>query len=558
MPPLYSIGVAFARLRDRLAVKLTLTVVGVAALILLALNVAEMRTHRRFLEEAAVRGADLFGETIRASTHRHMLAGRKSDAYEMLLDIGRQPGIEKVRLFNKEGRVRFSSDQAEIGRLVDKQAEACYLCHQKGQALVRPEVSSRWRVFRNDGHRVVGMVTAIYNEPSCWNAACHAHPAEQRVLGVVDVGMSLEGADRDMAEVARHTRTFAVVALLCLASIVALSVGRLVGRPVGQLAAATHRVAEGDLSGRIPVASHDELGQLAADFNHMADALRQARGELEQVLAGLERQVEERTTALRAAESQVAHAEKMASLGRLSASIAHEINNPLAGVLTFAKLLLRDLAERPLDEALREQAVKQLRLVQRETERCTVIVRNLLEFSRQRPLAMRPASLVGIVEEALSLVAHQVQLRGLTLERDLQDVPAVEADSGQIRQAVVNLVMNACDATPEGGRIRVATRTSAGGPVLLEVSDSGSGVAPEALPRLFDPFFSTKEKGTGLGLSVVYGIVERHGGKIEVESPSSLGAEPPSGPTLGSAQLRNPIGVGATFRISLRRAAAVS
>jgi two-component system NtrC family sensor kinase len=248
----------------------------------------------------------------------------------------------------------------------------------------------------------------------------------------------------------------------------------------------------------------------------------------------------------------------MASLGRLSASIAHEINNPLAGVLTFAKLLLRDLAERPLDEALREQAVKQLRLVQRETERCTVIVRNLLEFSRQRPLAMRPASLVGIVEEALSLVAHQVQLRGLTLERDLQDVPAVEADSGQIRQAVVNLVMNACDATPEGGRIRVATRTSAGGPVLLEVSDSGSGVAPEALPRLFDPFFSTKEKGTGLGLSVVYGIVERHGGKIEVESPSSLGAEPPSGPTLGSAQLRNPIGVGATFRISLRRAAAVS
>lgn len=537
MPPLSNIGAGFARLRDRLAVKLTLTVVGVAALTSVAQSTAELRTQLRFFEESAIRGADMLGETIRRSTHRDMLAGRKSDAHQVLLDIGGQPGIDAVRLFNKEGRIRFSSDETEIGRLVDKQAEACYLCHLKGEALVRPEVASRWRIFRRGGHRVVGMVTAIYNEPSCWTAACHAHPAEQRVLGVVDVSLSLEDADHDIAEVARHTQVFGALALIGLAAIVTLSVGRLVGRPVHQLAAATHRVAEGDLSGCIPVASHDELGQLAADFNHMADALRRTRCELEQVLAGLERRVEERTAALRAAESQVAHAEKMASLGRLSASIAHEINNPLAGVLTFAKLLLRDLAERPLDEALREQAVKQLRLVQRETERCTVIVRNLLEFSRQRPLAMRPASLVGIVEEALSLVAHQVQLRGLTLERDLQDVPAVEADAGQIRQAVVNLVMNACDATAEGGRIRVATRTSESGPVLLEVSDTGSGVAPEALPRLFDPFFSTKEKGTGLGLSVVYGIVERHGGKIEVESPP---------------------GVGARFRISLRRAAAVS
>lgn len=533
MPPLGNIGAALARLRDRLAVKLTLTVVGVAALILFGLYHLELQTHHRFLEEAAIRGADTFGETIRSSTHRDMLADRKADAYQVLLDIGRQPGIDTVRLFNKEGRIRFSSDASEIGRFVDKQAEACDLCHKSGEPLVRPEAQARWRIFRRDGHRVVGMVTAIYNEPSCWTAQCHAHPASQRVLGVVDVGLSLENADRDIAEVARHTGAYGALALACLAGIVALSVGHLVGRPVRQLADATHRVAHGDLSGKIPVASGDELGQLAIDFNHMADALRAARSELERVLAGLERQVEERTAALRAAESQVAHAEKMASLGRLSASIAHEINNPLAGVLTFAKLLIRDLGERPLDEDLRAQAVKQLKLVQRETERCTAIVRNLLEFSRQRPLSMRPASLVAIVDEALSLVAHQVQLRGLTLERDLRDVPAIEADAGQVRQAVVNLVMNACDATPEGGRIRVTTR-EANGRVLLEIADTGQGIPPEVLPRLFDPFFSTKEKGTGLGLSVVYGIVERHGGKVEVESAP---------------------GAGSTFRIALRRAA---
>jgi two-component system NtrC family sensor kinase len=490
---------------DRLAVKLTLAIVGVAGLILALLSAMETRAHRRYMTEAAVRGADLFGDTIRSSTHEHMLDGRKDAAYRIMRTIGAQEGIERVRIFNKEGRVTFSTDAAEIGRLVDKRAEACDLCHASDRPLVRPQQTSRARIYWQGGHRVVGMVTPLYNQPSCSAAACHAHSASQRVLGVVDVSVSLQEADEDIAQEARQTLALSLLAILGLAGVAGLSIEGLVARPVRQMVEATRRVAEGDLSGAVPVSSRDELGQLANDFNRMREALVRA----EQELRGR-------------AEAQVARAEKLASLGRISASIAHEINNPLTGILTFAKLLIRDLETRPLDDALKEQGLRQLRLVERETERCTAIVRSLLEFARQRPLHLKPVSASAVVEEALSLVGHQLELKGLALERALQVVPEVQGDAGQLRQAVVNLVLNACDATPSGGRIRLATRADDGG-ALIEVSDTGAGIAPEDQSRIFDPFFSTKEKGTGLGLSVVYGIVEHHGGRIEVESEPSRG-----------------------------------
>jgi len=505
IPPWGALGRLGWRVWDRLAVKLTLAIVGVAGLVLALVGLAETRAHRNYMTEVAVRGADLFGDTIRSSTHEHMLDGRKDAAYRIMRTIGAQEGIEHVRIFNKEGRVTFSTDTAEIGRLVDKRAEACDLCHATDQPLVRPQQTSRARIFRKDGHRVVGMVTPLYNQPSCSTAACHAHPSGQRVLGVVDVGVSLERADHDIAQEARNTLALSIVALLGLVAVATLSIQRLVARPVRDLVEATRRVAEGELAGAVPVTSRDELGRLANDFNRMREALVKAEEELKGRAA-----------------AQVARAEKLASLGRMSASIAHEINNPLAGILTFAKLLIRDLESRPLDDALREQGLRQLRLVQRETERCTAIVRNLLEFARQRPLQLRPTSVSVVVDEALSLVGHQLELKGLSLERAFEPAPEVQADAGQLRQAVVNLVLNACDATAAGGRIRLATRAEDGG-ALIEVADTGAGIAPEDLARLFEPFFSTKEKGTGLGLSVVYGIVDRHGGHIEVDSALGRG-----------------------------------
>jgi two-component system NtrC family sensor kinase len=249
----------------------------------------------------------------------------------------------------------------------------------------------------------------------------------------------------------------------------------------------------------------------------MTGSLRKLENDLRGFMAGLEQQVEARTADLQAAQETLVRAEKMSSLGKLAASVAHEINNPLAGILTFAKLVSRILADGPPDDARRAVLQKNLALIERETQRCSAIVRNLLSFARERAIQPKPMDPRTAIEEALSLLASEARTHGIEVERDLQEVPRVLADAGQLRQAFLNIAINACDAMGASGRLRVATRASDEA-VEIAFSDTGPGIPPERLPQIFDPFFTTKEKGTGLGLSVVYGIVERHGGVVDVKS----------------------------------------
>ncbi len=304
-----------------------------------------------------------------------------------------------------------------------------------------------------------------------------------------------------------------------LAVVAVVFMKRSVVSPVAAMLEGTRRVARLDLEQRIPVHRSDELGQLAASFNAMTSSLSQSRQALSDANANLERQVEERTEALRQTQAQLVQSEKLSSLGRLAASVAHEINNPLAGILTYAKLLIRMIDENDPVEKLRAAGAKQLRLIQRETERCSAIVRNLLDFARQRPLTLKDVDLNAAIEDALQLLSNQMAIHGITLERRLGQVPAVHADIGQLRQALVNIVMNGCEAMTRGGTLTVTSRPSTSGrEVEVAVADTGVGIPPDHLSKIVDPFFTTKEKGTGLGLSVVYGIVERHGGRLDISS----------------------------------------
>jgi two-component system, NtrC family, sensor kinase len=255
----------------------------------------------------------------------------------------------------------------------------------------------------------------------------------------------------------------------------------------------------------------------------MGNALEAARGERDALLAGLEQQVRERTEALERAQQRLVQTEKLSSLGRLSASIAHEINNPLAGILTTAKLLIRTIGNGPADPQS-TWMVRQLALVQREAERCTAIVRNLLGFARERPMTLTDVDVNVAIEEALFLVQNQFALQNIVLERDLAPVPPVRADFGQVRQAFANIIINACDAMPKGGTLRVRSRMlGAEGVVEVVVGDTGTGIPRALLSKVLDPFFTTKEKGTGLGLSVVYGVVERHSGTLSLDSEPGAG-----------------------------------
>ena len=503
------------RLDLKLAAEITLvTVATIATLIYLFLE-----SQRASLMSAVTMGAARVSDTIRASTKGQMLAARKEGAYRVMRSVASQPWIDQVRIFNKEGRITFSTAPREIGALVDKKAESCYACHAAGQPLTRLSLPSRARVYRTGDHRVLAMVTPIYNEPACSEADCHVHPASQQVLGVVDVAISLADVDASMALLVKRGIGIGGGAVVLLALLTFCSVSRLVLRPVAELVTATERVGRGELGTTLPVHAHDEMGRLASSFNQMSASLALARRENEELLGSLERKVEKRTEQLQAAQSRLVQSEKLASLGRLSASIAHEINNPLAGILTFAKLLVKTLDAGPPDERTRALAVKNLRLIERETGRCTAIVRNLLDFARERPLDLRPLDLRGPLEEALSLTAHQLELSGVALVRDLPVPIPVRADFGQMRQSFVNVLINAADAMGKGGTVTVRGRVDAAARrAEVAISDTGPGISPENLSKIFDPFFTTKEMGTGLGLSVVYGIVEKHGGTLEVES----------------------------------------
>lgn len=509
--------------RERLSTQL----LGVAGALVLGsvvvFAVVEMAIARQRLD-GVMASTVLLSETISASIRHSMMKDERGEAYAIIDNIGRQGQIDHVRLFNKEGRITFSTVPGERGTLVDKRAEGCRACHEENESLTVPVDALRARTYEGRHGRVLSMVTPFRSGPDCTTSACHAHPRERAVVGVLDVGVSLAPLDKDLAAFRRVSLLVTALLALLLAAILWYMVKHRVVRPVEALVQATRRVAHDELDTEIHVDAKGELGLLAASFNDMTRSVRRVEGELQALNEQLEQKVEERTGELRAAQDTLVRTEKLSSLGKLSASIAHEINNPLAGILTFAKLMIRTIEHGPVGENERRTLVKQLALVQRETERCSAIVRNLLDFARERPLQLKPIDVNHVVEEVFSLVTNQTAILGVEVAKDLARVPMVEADFGQLRQAFVNIVINGIEAMGKGGHLTVATRPLPGeDAVEVSFQDDGPGIPPELMQKIFDPFFTTKEKGTGLGLSVVYGIVERHKGRVSVESEPGKG-----------------------------------
>ncbi len=483
------------------------------------------RTMRQALMEQALSGAVLFGETISSATRRAMLEDRRSDAYEIMRAIGRQPGIDLVRVFNKDGTITFSTVSGEEGLILDRTEESCRPCHQGPQPLARLSVDRASRVVEMEGHRALHVITPIHNEARCSSSTCHHHARGDQVLGIQEVLVSLEEADRRQSMARVFGLAAAVLGVTLLGGTLVTFARRRVVQPVSAILEGTRRIARDQLDQEIQVDDRGELGVLARSFNEMTHSLRRVEGDLRSLNVELEQKVEDRTADLRRAQAALVQTEKLSSLGQLSASIAHEINNPLAGILTFAKLVTRQLETAVPDPASRATLTRNLSLVEREAGRCSAIVRNLLDFARERPLKLEPVDANAAIEESIQLVGHKLSIAGLRLDRRLQPLPPVLADFGELRQAVVNLALNAMEAMGEGGTLLLETRVADGGrTVEIAVEDTGPGISPENLRKIFDPFFTTKEKGTGLGLSVVYGIVTRHGGRIDVERAPGHGA----------------------------------
>ena len=507
----------------RLALKLVLSLTVIVAIAEGVSGYINAKRQERELLEAMILGADQLSRSITSATWHAMLDDHRDAAYEMMQTIALKQGIRRIRIFNKEGQVMFSTDPNDP-KQVDKDAEACAMCHATLEPLVKVDVPSRSRIFGEaDGGRQLAMVTPIYNEPACSQAACHAHPPELKVLGVLDVALDLERVDQDVAEIQWRTIVTTGIHVILIGLFILVFTRHFVGVPIGKLIEGTRAISAMQLDRPIKINTSEELGELATSFNIMRERLKRAVDDLNQFTQSLETKVDERTKQLRAAHQKLLQSDRLASLGQLSASVAHEINNPLSGVLNLSMLMQRILKDDGIPPERVKDFHKYLGQVVSETSRVGRIVSDLLAFSRRSKPQNARADLNAIVKSTLSLLAHKLKLSNVGVSLDLQDdLPAARCDASQMQQVVINLVMNGAEASQSRGqgKVLVRTRKDEHGLPVLEIADNGEGIPPENLSKIFDPFFTTKGegKGVGLGLSVVYGIVDAHGGDIEVKS----------------------------------------
>ena len=516
------------RLTHSISAKLIGSLLAVMVVIFALLGYLNIRLHRQHLEAATLASAERVSDVIKRSTTYYMLRNDREGLYHAIQTIADEPGMIKVRILDPEGRVSYSTDPAEVSHVLDKTAEACYGCHNQSRPLARLNRPDRFRIYRNGGgHRVLGIITPIENQPSCTNAECHAHPSSQQVLGVLDTNLSLATADAQLEISSTRMLSYTAGAMLFVAVLSWLFVWRVVGEPIKMLKDGTEHLSHGELGYQIELQSHDEVGDLANSFNGMSLQLRAANGEIVTWAKTLEDRVVQKTKELRSAHEHMLRVEKMASLGKMAAVVAHEVNNPLSGILTYAKLLRKWVGTGQAEHEKREETMQCLDLIAAESRRCGELIKNLLSLSRTAPMNVQSTDLREVIDRSLLLVRHQLEIGGIELQLKLaQNLPRVSFDPAQIEQVLLALIVNAIDAMPRGGNLWLETQLSLDEKeVEIRVRDDGAGIAPDVLPQIFEPFMTTKEngRGVGLGLAISRGIVERHNGRIEVKSELGRG-----------------------------------
>ncbi|HEY7676341.1 MAG TPA: ATP-binding protein [Candidatus Methylomirabilis sp.] len=470
-----------------LRLKMILGIGAILLLVVLVYAIVASRSQATFLLKMARREADLIAAVADRALADAMAEGKREVVRGMLARIGEYADVAGIRIVDPEGVILQSNRAEEVGR-----ALAADRSPRAGKA---PEPV--W----NDLERTVEVFRPILNGPAC--SGCH--PADRPTLGFLNVRVAFPAVDSEMAQQWTTMILSGVAGLIAAGGLIWVLFTFVVGRRVDALSQTMSRVEEGDLTARAATADRDELGRLGKSFNAMVAHLADARRQLEDRHAG-----------------EIRRAENLASLGKMAAGIAHEINNPIAGMQNCVRTLLKGARDE-------RQRLQYLTMLQEGLGRIGRIVGQLLHFAREaRP---RPArtEIPPLLRRCLALLEHELTTRRIACDLKVDGgLPVPLADPHQLEQVFLNVLMNAVEAMPEGGTLTISAgvRRREGSPfVEVRVADTGVGIPAEHLPRIFDPFFTTKEvgRGTGLGLSVSYGIVRSHGGFIEVESAVGKG-----------------------------------
>jgi len=510
---------------NKLSTKLILIISSFLITSLTAYTYVTISNLEESLTQCTLRNANNISDIIKKAARYSMLLNRREDVHQIIKMIGTENGVKGIRVYNKQGTIILSTDSSEMMQQVDMKSQACIMCHISNEPLTSPERKEMMRIYNVNGNkRVLGLINPIKNEPDCSTANCHAHNPKTEILGVLDVLISLEKLDSIVAENKRNIITDSAILTFIIALTTGFFITVFVNRPLKKLSFGIEEVGDGNLNYKLEVNSKDELGVVAARFNDMSTKLDAAHKEIEEWSETLNLKVEEKSEELRKIYGQVMQIEKLASLGKLSATVAHELNNPLEGILTYSKLVSLKLSREPNADEYKK-LIEYLNLIADESARCGKIVKDLLLFSHRSDNEFIDADLVTAIEKSIQLINHHLEINKIELIKELEvDSLVLKCNPQKIQQALISILINAIEAMPGGGRLTVKL-TRENNYAIIRVEDQGAGIADKDIANIFEPFYSTKEagSGTGLGLAVVYGIVNNHNGKVEVEKTSAEG-----------------------------------
>lgn len=523
----YNVGM-FGRPVTSLAAKLIIALGTMMILGSLLFGYIFIRYEENIMMKNLMNYASSTAELLQRGIYHSMLTDHREAIKKTIDTVGSGTDVKDITIFDKKGAVAYSSRQGEVGRIIEKTSEVCRMCHGNAAsppAELRPP--DNWIITSDpSGNRLLKFVLPIDNDHSCHTAPCHHHPESQRLLGVLEMNFSTATVDHTIRQNRLGTFSFGGMFIIMISASLFVILYKLVSKPVSLLNEGMHKLSKGELDYVIELNSDDEMGRLAQTFNSMARDIKKYKEDMESWTRALEDEVQKKTTEIMKAHDQLINAEKLASLGRMAAGVAHELNSPLTGIVTFSHLMMKRLPPE------NKQDIEDLEVIIEQANRCSKIIKGLLGFSRKTSSEKAPTDINTLAETSISLVRNQAKFHNIKFSLNPDgSIPQIVVDPNQMQQVFLNLLINAADAMSERGQITVTTRQisdSASGKrfVEIEFTDTGPGIPEENLSKIFEPFFTTKPigKGTGLGLAVSYGIIKKHGGNIFVRSDVGKGA----------------------------------
>jgi two-component system, NtrC family, sensor kinase len=524
----------YIRFRSSIYGRVVLIIAGSLFVLFILFNLVFRTIYMDLFDTTIRQTGDQVSSIAEGALYYSMLENDKAMLQRELDNLSDMSGISEVNMYNEYDQLAYTSLSANHS---DQRNPNCNDCHGD----VASMFSYREKEYRildnqpecgvfqeNSSDRHLLIRKPILNEPSCYTAACHAHSQEDEVLGSLIINLPLKDLD---GFVDRSSRDFLVLALL----ITAIMVGFLVlftrnriKNPINSIIKASEAVTQGDTSIRIKLEPHllDDMRMVSLAFNNMLDHIDGATEELQNWSQQLEYKVQKKSEALSEAQNELIHVERIASLGKLSSSVAHEINNPLSGILVYSKLVHKQLNTEDFRHPKKDSILKNLKLIESETKRCGEIVKGLLDFSRKDRDDFEVHSLHGILKETYRLMLHTIKIADIAFSMDFRaENDKVLSSPNQIKQACVALLVNASEAVSEAGEIIIRTSNPDPDHFRVDIIDNGVGISEQELPHIFEPFYSTKREtsGIGLGLAIVHGIVENHKGRTRVDSQPGRG-----------------------------------